>query len=64
MGYGAVILIGHPTYYPRFGFVPASRYGLKTAYNVADEVFMARLLRADGLTGITGTVIFPDAFDE
>jgi len=64
MGYGAVILIGHPTYYPRFGFVPASRYGLKTAYNVADEVFMARLLRPDGLAAISGTVIFPDAFQE
>jgi len=47
-----------------FGFVPASRYGLKTAYNVADEVFMARLLRPDGLAAISGTVIFPDAFQE
>ena len=62
MGYGAVFLIGHPTYYPRFGFVPASRYGMKTTYNVPDEVFMVRLLRPDGVEGITGTVVFPEAF--
>ena len=35
-----VIVLGHPTYYPRFGFVPASRYGITSEYAVPDEAFM------------------------
>jgi len=62
LGYGAAVLIGHPTYYPRFGFVPASRFGLKSTFQVPDDVFMARLLRPDGLDGIAGTVIYPPPF--
>ena len=60
----AIILIGHPTYYPRFGFTPASAYGLKLPFSVPDDVFMVLPLRADGLAGITGTVIYPPAFFE
>ena len=64
LGYGVVLLIGHPTYYPRFGFVPESQFGLKCAIPVPDDVFMAYLLRPNGLDGIQGTVVFPPAFDE
>ena len=38
--YDYVVVLGHPTYYPRFGFVTASRYGLKSEYAVPDEAFM------------------------
>lgn len=41
MACSAVVVLGHPTYYPRFGFLPASRFGLRCEYNVPDEVFMA-----------------------
>jgi len=64
LGHGVVVLIGHPTYYPRFGFVPAGGFGLKCAIPVPDNVFMATLLRPDGLSGIHGTVVFPPAFQE
>ncbi len=40
-GYSLVVVLGHPEYYPKFGFVPASKYGLKSTYEVPDEVFMA-----------------------
>lgn len=36
-----IIVLGHPEYYPKFGFVAASKYGLKSKYDVPDEVFMA-----------------------
>jgi putative acetyltransferase len=39
-GYDDVVVLGHPTYYPRFGFVPASQYGIKSEYEVPDEAFM------------------------
>ena len=37
----AVVVLGHPEYYPRFGFLPASRFGLHSEYDVPDEVFLA-----------------------
>jgi putative acetyltransferase len=39
-GYDCVVVLGHPTYYPRFGFVPASRYGITSEYEAPDEAFM------------------------
>ncbi len=35
-----VVVLGHPEYYPRLGFVPAAQKGLRFEYAVADNVFM------------------------
>ena len=40
-GAAGVVVVGHPAFYPRFGFVPASRFGLRCEYDVPDDVFMA-----------------------
>jgi putative acetyltransferase len=50
-GYEAVIVVGHPAYYPRFGFDRASRFGLRCEFNVPDDVFMATELRRGALSG-------------
>lgn len=47
----AVIVLGHADYYPRFGFVPASRFGVSSEYDVPDENFMALELRPGALAG-------------
>ena len=39
-GYSAVVLVGHPDYYPRFGFVPADTRGLACEFTVPREAFM------------------------
>ena len=39
-GFGAVVVLGHPDYYPRFGFEPAAPKGLTSEYDVPDPVFM------------------------
>ena len=49
-GCDAVVVLGHPEYYPRFGFVPASRKGLRCEYPVPDEVFMVTELRPHALS--------------
>lgn len=36
----AVAVLGHAEYYPRFGFEPASRFKVRSEYEVPDEVFM------------------------
>ena len=58
----AVIVLGHAGYYPRFGFVPASRFGLRSEYDVPDDVFMAMELEAGALQGKGGTVRYHPAF--
>ncbi|NIV15430.1 MAG: GNAT family N-acetyltransferase, partial [Aliifodinibius sp.] len=40
LGFDVVVVLGHPEYYPRFGFIPASQKGLCCEYDVPDEVFM------------------------
>lgn len=62
--YDFVVVLGHPEYYPRFGFVPASRYGIKCEYPVPDEVFMLIELRAGALQGRHGIVKYEPEFDE
>lgn len=64
LGYNSVIVLGHPEYYPRFGFRPASKWNIKTDYDVADEVFMAMELTTEGLKGVSGTVEYPNEFQE
>ena len=39
-GYNYVVVLGHPTYYPRFGFVPTRQYGITSEYKVPDEALM------------------------
>ena len=62
-GYVAVVVLGHADYYPRFGFVPASRFGIKSEFNVPDEVFMLKTLQGSALQGIKGTVQYHAAFN-
>ncbi len=61
-GSGAVVVLGHPGFYPRFGFVPASRFGMRCVYDVPDEVFMALELTPAVLAGKGGTIHYHPAF--
>ena len=58
LGIGCVILLGHPSYYPRFGFAPASRFGLRCGFEAPDEAFMALELTPGYLAGCAGLVRF------
>jgi len=51
VGCEVVVVVGHPEYYPRFGFIPASRKGLRCEFTVPDEVFMVAELRPNALSG-------------
>jgi putative acetyltransferase len=56
LGYDIVVVLGHPEFYPRFGFAPASRKGIRSEYDVRDEVFMVMELREGSLGGREGLV--------
>ena len=55
-GVDAVFVVGHPEYYPRFGFRPASGFGIACEFEVPDEVFMALELKPGALKGRAGRV--------
>jgi putative acetyltransferase len=62
-GYDAVVVLGHTTYYPRFGFSRATDYGLTNEYD-AQEAFMVMELRPGTLERIGGLVKYMPAFRE
>jgi len=55
-----VIVVGHPNYYPRFGFSSAKAKSLESPF--PREAFMALELRLGVLDGIEGLVVYPSAF--
>ena len=57
----AVIVLGHPAYYPRFGFSAALAKPLAAPYS--GEAFMALELAPGALSGADGRVVYPPAFD-
>ncbi|MCJ7772316.1 MAG: N-acetyltransferase [Desulfobacterales bacterium] len=60
--YDAIVVLGHHSYYPKFGFVSASQYGIKSEYDVPDDVFMALELKPGVLKGAKGRVKYHEAF--
>jgi putative acetyltransferase len=62
-GYAAVVVLGHPNYYPRFGFRTASAYGLVNEYGVGDG-FMVLGLKDGILDKINGLVRYAPEFRE
>jgi len=64
LGHKIVVVIGHPDYYPRFGFSSARAEGLEVPFPVPDEAFMALELVPGALSGISGMVRYSPAFDE
>jgi putative acetyltransferase len=62
LGFGAAVVLGHPAYYPRFGFSSSARYGIGCEYDVPEEVFMVVELDAGFLRGASGKVKYHPAF--
>lgn len=59
-----IIVFGHPGYYPRFGFVPASHHDLVCQWEgVPDEVFIVRILGEATMSGVSGTARYRKEFD-
>jgi putative acetyltransferase len=64
LGHRIVVVVGHPAYYPRFGFSPARARGLEAPFPVPDEAFMVLELAPGALGGVAGMVRYPPPFDQ
>jgi putative acetyltransferase len=62
--YDCVVVLGHPEYYPRFGFAPASSYSITSEYDAPDEAFMIIQLREGAMAGRAGVAKYQPEFDE
>jgi putative acetyltransferase len=62
LGAQAVVVVGHPRYYPRFGFAAAGRYGIRCEYDVPDDVFMVAELERGALRGASGVIRYDEVF--
>ena len=60
-----VVVVGHPDYYPRFGFEPASKHGLVSQWeSVPDAAFMVVVLDAHAMAGVSGVARYREEFNE
>lgn len=64
LDFGAVVVLGHPAYYPRFGFSPSARFGIGCEYDVPEEVFMIVELNPGYLDAASGKVKYHAAFSD
>ena len=58
------MVLGHPEYYPRFGFVPAGRPGLAGEHSAPAEAFMVLPLREGAITVGSGLVRYAPEFEQ
>ena len=60
-----VIVLGHPDYYPRFGFQTASRFNIISQWeDVPDDAFMILVMDDNAMQDVSGIATFRDEFNE
>ena len=62
LGHAVVVVLGHPDYYPRFGFVPADENGIRYEHAVPSEAFMVLELRTGAVARSGGVVRYRPEF--
>ena len=62
LGAGATVVLGHPAFCPRFGFVPSTQLGIDCEYDVPEDAFMVVELEPGFLRGVSGTIRYYAVF--
>jgi len=57
-----IIVLGHPSFYPRFGFRPARPLGITCEWDVPDDVFMIAVLEEHRMRGVSGLARYRGEF--
>jgi putative acetyltransferase len=61
-GCPCIVVVGHPKFYPRFGFRPGSRYGITCEWPVPDDVFMVLALDDTQMSRAVGAAVYRPEF--
>lgn len=59
-----VVVLGHPEYYPRFGFEPAIQFGIRCEWEVPDGAFMILAFESSTLKQFSGIVKYRPEFSQ
>jgi len=62
LGFNSVIVLGHPDYYPRFGFLPAKQFGIHPPVEEWQAAFFAKELKDTALKNVSGEVKYLPEF--
>ena len=62
-GHSFVIVLGHPTFYPRFGFSAEAAKALECPWGDCGTAWMALDFTPGALAGVRGKVVYPPVFD-
>ena len=58
-----MVVLGHPEYYPRFGFRRADEVGLRCKWPGTEEAFMVLELAEGALSGLSGLISYEAELD-
>lgn len=61
--YSFISILGHPSYYAKFGYIPASKFDITAPFSVPDEAFMIKAINDQTLNNISGMIKYPEAFN-
>jgi putative acetyltransferase len=60
-----IVVVGHPQYYPRFGFDRAAGHGLESEWEgIPEDAFMVLILDAAAMSGVSGVARYRREFSE
>ena len=62
-GFKAVVVLGYPEYYPKFGFIPSVQFNIKSEYDVPENVFMIQELEKGVLKNGNGIIKYHEVFN-
>jgi len=57
-----IVVVGHASYYPRFGFTPASAQGITSEWDVPDDTFMILVLNRAKMRSVSGLAKYQREF--
>lgn len=63
LGHTSIVVLGHPEYYPKFGFIPTSEKGIEPPFDVPREVYMVLELMPNALEHVKGVVKYSSPFN-
>lgn len=58
-----ISILGHPSYYSKFGYIPASKFHITAPFSVPDEAFMIKAINNQTLDNISGMIKYSEAFN-
>lgn len=60
----SIVVLGHPSYYPKFGFEKSSKWQIQAPFDVPEEALMAIELKENALSHVSGIIQYSNAFFE